>query len=335
MKKIFFWVFILVLLFAGCTKQEDKPTPFKLKVGTYNLWTSNSRKALLTPPSSRYWSNSSTAMLSIIKDMNCDIFAFQEICDSIYGKKGKKTSLRYLMEQANLDYSWEIWSNIDGSYVTESSGKLSYSPGICYKTTVLELEQSGVFWLGGNPQKPEFLGFKPAHGDAKRACVWAKMRHKATNREFYFLSTHLELPAFNGVSDPQVHNENCKNLMEYADEVIVWADMPAIICGDMNATSTDQGYIQYLNNNNGRVHQWFNAYEEASRKGVLGPLTKENDATYNGTDGSWTATERLDHMFITGGTISSYETWRKKYPTADGSLHFPSDHHPVVVTVEF
>ncbi len=106
MKRIVLFVFGFILLFAGCTKQDDKPTPFKLKVGTYNLWTSNSRKALLTPPSSRYWSNSSTAMLAIIKDMNCDIFAFQEICDSIYGKKGKKNSLRYLMEQANLDYSW-------------------------------------------------------------------------------------------------------------------------------------------------------------------------------------------------------------------------------------
>ena len=333
-------LFVLIVLLCGCHKEENGPT-VKLKVGTYNLWTSGSRKNLLTPPSQRYWSSSSPAMLSIIKDMNCDIYAFQEICDSIYGQKGESKSLRYQMEQANMDYTWVIWSNVDGSFVTPTSGKISYSPGICYKNTVLELEQSGVFWLGGNPHKPEFVGINPKHGDPKRACVWAKMRHKATNKEFYLLSTHLELPAFSGVDDPIVHYENCKNLMNYADQVIVWPDMPAIIAGDMNAPPSDLGYVQYLNNNSGRVHQWFNAYEEASKKGVLGPMTKENPGTINDHQTEvpgyepYTGTDRIDQFFLTGCTITSYETVRKKFPTKDGSLHYPSDHFPLVVTVEF
>jgi hypothetical protein len=100
-------LFVLALLLVSCHKEEVVPT-VKLKVGTYNLWTSGSRRDWLTPPSSRYWSNSSPAMLSIIKDMNCDIFAFQEICDSIYGKKGESNSLRYLMQQENMGYSWAI-----------------------------------------------------------------------------------------------------------------------------------------------------------------------------------------------------------------------------------
>lgn len=327
-------LFVLALLLVSCHKEEVVPT-VKLKVGTYNLWTSNSRKDLLPPSSPRYWLNSSPAMLSIIKDMGCDIFAFQEICDSIYGKKGESVSLRHLMEQNNMGYSWAIWSRFDGSYITPTSGRISYSPGICYKVSVLSLEEGGVFWLGGNPKKPEFVGFTPEHGDVRRACVWAKMRHKATNKEFYFFSTHLELTSFNGVDDSEVHNENCKNLMAYADEVLVGPDMPAIICGDMNATPTDQGYIQYLNNNNGRIHQWFNAYEEASRKGVLGPMTQESSGTMNNHITEATGSDRIDHIFLTGFTLTSYETVRKKFPTKDGSLHYPSDHFPLVVTVEF
>lgn len=324
---------VLIIILSSCHKEENDPT-VKLKVGTYNLWTSGSRKTLLTPPSQRYWCYSSPAMFSIIKDMNCDIFAFQEICDSIYGQKGESISLRYQMEQANMDYTWVIWSNVDGSYVTPTAGRIIYSPGICYKNSVLELIKSGVFWLGGNPYKPEFLGFTPAHGDPKRACVWAKMRHKSTQKEFYILSTHLELTSFSGVDDPVVHNENCKNLMAYADEVLVGRDMPAIICGDMNATPTDLGYIQYLNNSNGRVHQWFNAYEEASKKGVLGPMSKEGPGTMNNHITEATGSDRLDHMFLTGFTLTSYETVRKKFPTKDGSVHYPSDHFPLVVTVE-
>ena len=327
-------LFVLTLLLVACHKEEVVPT-VKLKVGTYNLWTSGSRRDLLTPPSSRYWSNSSPAMLSIIKDMNCDIFAFQEICDSIYGKKGESNSLRYLMQQENMGYSWAIWSNVDGSYVTPTSGRISYSPGICYKVSVLTLEEGGVFWLGGNPNQPEFVGFTPEHGDRKRACVWAKMRHKATNKEFYFFSTHLEVTSFKGVNDPEVNIENSKNLMNYADETLVGPGVPAIICGDMNAKPTDQGYIQYLNNTNGRVHRWFNAYEEAERKGVLGPMAKEGPGTMNNHITEATGSDRIDHMFLTGFTLTSYETVRKKFPTKDGSLHYPSDHFPLVVTVEF
>ena len=327
-------LFVLVLLLCSCHKEEVVPT-VKLKVGTYNLWTSGSRRDLLTPPSSRYWSNSSPAMLSIIKDMNCDIFAFQEICDSIYGKKGESNSLRYLMQQENMGYSWAIWSNVDGSYVTPTSGRISYSPGICYKVSVLTLEEGGVFWLGGNPNQPEFVGFTPEHGDRKRACVWAKMRHKATNKEFYFFSTHLEVTSFKGVNDPEVNIENSKNLMNYADETLVGPGVPAIICGDMNATPADQGYIQYLNNSNGRVHKWFNAYEEAERKGFLGPMAKEGPGTMNNHITEATGSDRIDHMFLTGFTLTSYETVRKKFPTKDGSLHYPSDHFPLVVTVEF
>lgn len=337
--KYFFWAALALLAAACSTSGSDDPDvvpadgdAVTLKVGTYNLWCSHSRSKFLSPPSQRYWAPSSGAILGIIKDMDCDIFAFQEIGDSIYGKKGDATSLRHLMDEDSLGYAWAIWSNVDGSRVSLTSGRLSYSPGICYKTSVMRLEDGGVFWLGGNPDKPEFSGFSPEHGDPKRACVWAKMRHIASERVFYFMSAHLDTQSFDGVSYPIVNIENCKNLMDYADRIIVPQGMPGIIAGDINAGPTSSGYVSYLSNNSGRVHSWRNAYVYALGMNALGPMTQETPATINSTYEA-TGTSRIDHIFVTGFSVDWYETMRTKYPTADGTLHYPSDHFPVVVTL--
>ncbi|MDE7127781.1 MAG: hypothetical protein K2O58_07820, partial [Bacteroidales bacterium] len=95
----------------------------RIKVASYNLWTSDSRKKYLTSNTSidrqRLWRPSSVAMLEAIKDVDCDVLAFQEICDSIYGIKGAATSLKVMMEKVMPDYSWVVWSNVDGKRVED------------------------------------------------------------------------------------------------------------------------------------------------------------------------------------------------------------------------
>ena len=340
-------VLYVLLIIASCTKSTPESagvTPsgsdaVTLKVGSYNLWTSDSRKKYLTqyPEVSRqrYWKPSSGAMLAMVKDMDCDVFAFQEICDSIYGKKGNASSLKNLLERDSKGYVWAIWSNVDGARVTASEGKLSYSPGICYKSAVLTLLEGGVFWLGGNPDVPEFVrtaDFDPEYGDPKRACVWARFRHNASGKIFYLLSAHLDTQSFGGVSYPVVNKENCKNLMTHADKVIVPTGIPSIIAGDMNASPSNDGYKLYLNKNSGRLHKWFDVCNYASASGLLGPGAAESQVTMNSykeTMGS----SRIDHIFVDGFTPLSYDILRDKYPTLDSSLHWQSDHFPVVVTL--
>ena len=242
------------------------------------------------------------------------------------------------MEKGAPGYEWAIWSNVDGARVSTTSGSLSYSPGICYKSSVLNLEEGGVFWLGGNPSAPEFAkttDFNPTMGDPKRACVWAKMRHKASGKVFYFLSAHLDTRSFSGTSYPMVNEANCKNLMAHADQVIVPQGVPSVIAGDMNTKPGETGFDLYLNKNEGRIHKWRNAYTYALGMNVLGPNAKANAGTTNGSVNETDATARIDHLFLDGFSISSYEVQRKKFRTADGSLHYPSDHHPLTVTVSF
>ena len=304
-------------------------TPVGLKVGSYNLWTSNSRNKYLTSPSQRFWKPSLPAMVEAIEEMDCDIFAFQEVCDSIYGKNGKLFSLR---EEMGDSYTWAFWSNVDGKRVTPSEGTLSYSPGICYRNSVLELLDGGVFWLGGAPSSPVFVpsvDFEPESGaDSHRACVWAKMRHKASTKVFYFLSAHLDTQTY-----PNVNRENCRNLMAYAGELIP-EGVPAVIAGDMNASPSSPGFTAYLSNNAGRSHKWKNAYSCAYSCSVLGPMAASNATTVNSAS-EVVGNSRIDHVFFDGFFISSYETLQKKYTTAGGEDHYPSDHFPLVVELSF
>lgn len=338
-------LFAAGLAFLSCTKDTgtqdkdgDKESAYSIKVCSYNLWTSNSRSKYLVPDKSidrqRFWKPSSVAMLEAIKDMDCDVMAFQEICDSIYGKKGAATSLKTLMKQSLPDYEWAVWSNVDGKNA-DSGGKLSYSPGICYKSSVLSLSGSGIFWLGGNPDAPRWGdGFSPAYGDPRRACVWALFRHIESGKQFYFLSAHLDTRSFGGVSYPEVNDMNCKNLMEYADTKLVPRGVPAIIAGDMNVSDKESGYTAYLNRNTGRVHYWLDACEVAGSMSALGSCAKSNPGTTN-THYEQDGKNRIDHIFYDGFKMKGYEVMRKKYATRNGTPHYPSDHLPITTTLLF
>ena len=333
--------FMLCGMFAVCScNPESVPSDnnFTIKVATYNFWCAHSRTKKITADptidSQRYWKPSSPAMKKIIADMDCDIYAFQEIGDSIYGKQGLELSLRAAMEP---EYEWKIWSNSDGgTLVTENSGKLNYSPGICYRKSVVTVLDGGVFWLGGNPAKPEFVrteDFNPQYGDPKRACVWARMRHKPSGKVFYFLSTHLDTRSFSGVSYPIVNNHNCTNLMSHADSHIVPEGVPSIIAGDMNAAPGMSGYVNLMNHE-GRRHIWKDTYYVAQEAGLLGATAAISPVTNNSAKGQM-GNSRIDHVFVDGFDVLHYDIKQNKYKTENGTEHYPSDHFPVIVTLKF
>ena len=339
-RKLNFFVFCCVMMIFSCT--PDKPSveqEHSITVGTYNLWCAHSRTKYLSADSEidlqRYWKPSSSAMAAIIRDLDCDIFAFQEIGDSIYGKKGAETSLKNLMGE---EYEWRIWSNVDGTAVTQQSGRLSYSPGICYKKSKFTFLDGGVFWLGGNPMKPEFVRtetFNPEYGDPKRACVWTRMRHIPSGKIFYFLSAHLDTRSFSGVSYPIVNEQNCKNLMEYADRNVVPVGVPSIIAADFNSKTNQSGYATYVADDSNRQHKWLNAYEVAKAEGRLGVTAATSPVTMNEKNEKKLGSSMIDHILVEGFEVLDYDINQKKYRTENGTEHYPSDHFPVVTTLKF
>lgn len=345
------WLFLLgmpVFLAVSCSDERGRADVGTdgsvINIATYNLWCAHSRNKHLDKDSEteaqRFWKPSSSAVAEIVREMDCDIFAFQEIGDSIFGKSGFDLSLRKLMDD---DYEWKIWSNVDGSPVTSSSGRLSYSPGICYRKSILTCLDGGVFWLGGNPVKPEFLRtdtFDPEYGDPRRACVWARMRHKKSRKLFYFLSAHLDNRSFSGISYPVVNETNCANLMAHTDAFIVPEGVPSIIAGDMNTgvnVTTGESHVGYsiLMDSDGRRHKWQDAYSLAEKSGVLSQTARQNPATTNSSKGDQVGTTRIDHVLVEGFEVLNYDINQNKYKTDNGAEHYPSDHFPVIVTLKF
>ena len=226
---------LVVLTSVALSTTEAKPKNQKvtIKVGSYNLMTSDSRVKHIgkTPGMShqRYWCNSAPAVAAIIRDMDCDIIGMQEICDSIWGWTGDKGFREMMTASGNDSYGWILYGN-------SSTGKNSYNVGIGYKTDKFTELDSGIYWLAGIFDRSEALPTAPK--GSKRPCVWAKFQHNETGKIFYFFSTHFVVP---GISK-EGNAYNAENCIKYAEELMGSRKMPSIIVGDFNAAKGAPAY---------------------------------------------------------------------------------------------
>ena len=316
-------VLILLAILSLVTVSDAKPKKEKvtIKVGSYNLMTSDSRVKHIakTPDMShqRYWCNSAPAVASMISDLDCDIIGLQEICDTIWGLKGDK-GVRLLMEKdGNKQYKWVLYPN-------SRSGKISYDVAIGYKSDVFTELESGIYWLAGVFDKSAVIS--DVYKGCNRPCVWAKLQHNQTGKILYFFSVHFVVPSIS----KQGNAFNAENCVVHAQELIGSKKIPSIIVGDFNAAKGAPGYDTVVN-----TGRWYDVYDVLREEGVL-----SNEETGWGTCNDKTEVKwsywRPDHITIDGNLIPiSFQTVRKKYPTADGTLHYPSDHFPIVAELKF
>ena len=265
----------------------------------------------------RYWCHSAQAVAAQVSDLDCDIIGLQEVCDSIWGLTGDK-GFRTLMEEAgNTQYKWILYPN-------GSKGNLSYDVAIGYKSDVFTELESGIYWLAGIFDRSEALPTAPK--GSKRPCVWAKLQHNQTGKILYFFSAHFVVP---GISK-EGNAFNAENCIKYAEELIGSRKIPSIIVGDFNATKGAPGFD--VVEASGRWHDVFYILKD---EGLLdesetkkGTCNAKNEQSISG----W----RPDHITIDGNlTAESFKTVRDKYPTADGTEHYPSDHFPIVAELKF
>ena len=315
-------VLAVLLSLAAIIAAEAKPNKkVTIKVGSYNLMTSDSRVKHIAKTADmshqRYWCHSAQAIAAQVSDLDCDIIGLQEVCDSIWGLTGDK-GFRKLMEDAgNTQYKWILYPN-------GSKGNLSYDVAIGYKSEVFTELESGIYWLAGIFDRSEALPTAPK--GSKRPCVWAKLQHNQTGKILYFFSAHIVVP---GISK-EGNAFNAENCIKYAEELIGSRKIPSIIVGDFNATKGAPGFD--VVEGSGRWHDVFYILKD---EGVLdesetkkGTCNAKNEQSISG----W----RPDHITIDGNlTAESFKTVRDKYPTTDGTEHYPSDHFPIVAELKF
>ena len=278
-----------------------------LKVGTYNLMTSDSRKKVIlrdsTVSTQRYWRHSAQAVAQMIDELDCDIIGLQEICDSIWGVKGENG----IQDQVKKRYEWILYPN-------SSKGKISYDTAIAYKTDRLRCIKSGIFWTGGYPNEP-----RSERRGAARPCTWALMKDIKSGKKFYFLSVHIHFKQHKGF--------NLQNFFSYSDKLIP-DNIPSLLVGDMNSGSRLPEFATPL-----KASRWVDAYDKLL---AAGAVPKEDKCgTMNSKNETSIGKYRLDHILCHGFEASDVHIDRRKFPTTDGTLHYPSDHLPVTCIVRF
>lgn len=331
MKKLIL-IFTLACIFglpvsAGSDGQPSSPAATgNIKVGTFNICTSGSRKSfveqgkrgVIADPQ-RYWGNSATAVADMIAYLNCDVIGIQEVCDSIWGNKGDK-GLRPLVADRGCEYEWILYPN--------TRKGISYDVAIAYKKDVLDTLATGIFWTGGHPDKPKTRKGEPKH--VCKPCVWARFIHRATGKEFYFLDTHTVVPTRYKNDEWPKNRGNVLNLQQIAlcGEALVPKDVPSILVGDLNIAHNSK---EWFNISDARWEDVYTRFAEEERL----EMDDREWGTQNTKDEASSSKWYPDHIMLSGFKAIDFKIDRSKFPTADGSLHYPSDHYPLVATVEF
>ena len=199
---------------------------------------------------------------------------------------------------------------------------------IAYKREVFDTLATGIFWTGGHPDRPKTRSGEPTH--TCKPLVWARFVHKASGKEFYFLDTHTVVPTKYKDDQWPRNRGNVLNLKETRrlGEALVPEDVPSILVGDLNIAHNAKDWHVIADG------RWEDVYTRLSKEGRL-EIEDREWGTQNTKDETASTRWYPDHIMLDGFKARSFRIERGQFPTADGTLHYPSDHYPVVATVAF
>lgn len=313
MRRILTFIFLISGLAASA--QEV------IKVGSYNVAESDARmrqvkKGNFTPQ--RYYCNSADALATMIADLDCDIIGLQEVCDSMWVQAGSgNIDLRKMVaeKRGDADYDWVLFPNT-------TSGKISYDSAIGYKKSRFKKMSSGIFWMTEIPDQAKSVPGAPKGTD--RPAVWAKFKSKQTGQIFYVYSTHLVL----GSMHKDGGNEyNATHFMRVAQDRFE-PKYPSIVVGDFNCAVGSEAFNIMTSG------RWADTFEWMKAKGMeLLPEDLEYGTTaFNNESGPRKGV--IDHIMFYKAEPLKYWVDRRKFTTVDGTLHYPSDHFPVIAELK-
>lgn len=179
---------------------------------------------------------------------------------------------------------------------------------IYYKKGRFKLLDHDTFWLSESPETPS-KGWDAA---LNRICTWGKFRDRRTNEDFFYFNLHMDHRG------QEARKNSTALVLKMIREIA--GNAPVILSGDFNF---DQSHANYgLIVNSGFLRD---TYE-------LAPIRLAPNGTFNQFSFENTGHDkRIDHIFINDG----FEAERYGILTGSYKGHFPSDHFPVVVELEF
>ncbi|MBR0245003.1 MAG: endonuclease/exonuclease/phosphatase family protein [Bacteroidales bacterium] len=328
---------------------DDAALATAISVGSYNIWAPSARKSVMdddaTVPVQRSWANSYTAVADMIKLLDCDVIGLQEVTRMVYKTTYQGTSDNkdydgnvHTLNSLLPSYSWVIYNanntTYDSSFPNNTTAAgLGSTDAILYKSSVLTLNAKGRAWLNGSKTEHPETGKNWDGIGTNRPATWARFTHKASGKQFVFITTHLDLPNAGEESDPAFpQRRNATELIEWFAPTYA-GDLPSVITGDMNVDAGDTaGNYDILVSG-----KWKDSYDIMKEWGTLSYIDQRVKGTMpaNKNEEGGLSSWRPDHVLFYGFTLSFYMVGREKLPTANGEQHWPSDHLPVKVVLNF
>ncbi len=307
------------LALADCRPQPERA---KLRVGTYNI-----RLSAADGGTPNAWNERKADLVALIRRLDLDAFGAQEV---------RPGQAAYLREQ--LPEFAFVGDHRGADRVSDEA-----SP-VFYRRDRFDVEKSGTFWLSETPDVPGVKGWGAA---CPRVCSYLVLKDKATGRRFCFANTH---------TDHVSALAREKGMLLVIDRMKAFGDgAPIIFTGDHNCRETEAPAVAVaalLKNalyatKTPPVGPWrtFNGWHwrdtERSTAEALGKPVNVRNALYGSPDadklknGGYTWEDfgaRIDYIYVSPDvTVLDYATVADPRP---GRKLYPSDHFPVVATVE-
>ena len=326
-------IFIILTLCVGVTALAAPKAKTQLRVGTYELTNSFNRKVqaangAMSPQ--RMWCNSAVAVADAIIEADCDILGIQDVCDTIAGRRDGVKPLIDIIRERGGDFDWLVLSNVNPNFPLD--GTLANGTGVIWRNSRFELRDWGIYWLSGIYDKP---GRAKAYrfGSDKVSMMWVRLYDRVAEKEVFFTSAGTNGPTQYNKGEKIVYHEiniaNCRNIIDYMKNDIVPNGAASVITLNAHNAPSHDGYKVLAGD------RWFDVHDRLHEESALSEEAIRVKDTCNSPDESKLQGGRPDHILVDGFNIKDYKVLRKKYPTADGTLHYPSLHFPVVAELSY
>ncbi|TKC12812.1 endonuclease/exonuclease/phosphatase family protein [Pedobacter polaris] len=192
--------------------------------------------------------------------------------------------------------------------VGRDGGQKGEHSAIYYKEAKFKLLKSGNFWLSPTDTEKPNVGWDAA---LTRVCTWAQFKEIKTGFVFNFFNVHMDHVGL------LARRESAKLIMAKMKQMT--GNTPTILTGDFNTDQNSEAY-QTLNES-GLLKDSF----------VLSPIKLATGPTFNGFKIESKSNARIDHVFVT----KQFKVKRYGILTNLFNGKLPSDHYPVVVTLNY
>jgi endonuclease/exonuclease/phosphatase family metal-dependent hydrolase len=181
---------------------------------------------------------------------------------------------------------------------------------IFYNRSDVELIKQGTFWISDQPSVPGSISW---NSSCPRICTWAEFEWiNQPKKRFRVFNTHLD-----HISE-EAREKGSRLILESIKEANTQYQLPTVLMGDFNAYP-EQPPVQFIRHDS-QLIDCFSKFPDYDQIGK----------TFHGFEGEHIG-KPIDYLFVTKEIkLLSIRVERTK---VDGG--FPSDHYPVIASLEF